>query len=118
MDPRGERLSPERVGKAGFGENSADRFHDGAIGALRDSVLLRAIARRVARLDAVFAPEVVPALSNELATLVVLQSLDLASGAIFGPSLELDECVKRVRLALERISSVEAGCVVVECDKC
>ena len=44
-------------------------------------------------------------------------STDLASSAIFGPSLELDESVKGVGLALERVGGVETGRVIVEGDK-
>src|SRR5689334_11933849 len=117
MNPRGECLSPERMRKSRFGECSADRFDDGAISALGDAILLRAIARRVSCLNAMLAPEIVPTLSDKLAALVVLQRLDLASGAVLGPSLELDERVKRVRLTREWIRRMEARCVIVKRDE-
>ena len=100
----------------GLRERCGDGLDDGAVRAFSDAVLLRAVARAVTRLDASLSVQRVPAATNELAALVVLERLDATTGLQLSERLEVAEGVEGAVLLAQMVRSVEPAGVVMERD--
>jgi hypothetical protein len=117
MNETGECLTPKGLGKARFSKSSCDGFYNGAICTLCFAILLGTIPSTVTTFNTTLGEMIVPFMTNELATLVLLERFDLSTSETFSPSLECQESVKSIRLAFERVTGVEIARIVVIANK-
>ena len=108
------RLGPERLGQARLRECSDDGLDESVVRVLRDAILCRTVASRVARLYATGREQRVPLLANKLATLVVLELANATASLILSPAFEIAGGLEGVRLATKGIRTVEAASVICE----